>query len=131
MLGVFGRRSNVVGTLLLDLRDWLFSFSNPLSCFTNCNSRGLLVFFSFEINSRNRKPVFCERIRRVRRIGGEVLRRGDEHKNPPAWRSNLPTNNRRLSPPREKFEGYCFVFYFFYAAVSLLDRKTATNNKHN
>src|SRR5258708_28108854 len=99
MLGVFGRRSNVVGTLLLDLRDWLFSFSNPLSCFTNCNSRGLLVFFSFEINSRNRKPVFCERIRRVRRIGGGMRARAESHKPPPSYAKNHPPTTPTPAPP--------------------------------
>src|SRR5258708_36543134 len=99
MLGVFGRRSNVVGTLLLDLRDWLFSFSNPLSCFTNCNSRGLLVFFSFEINSRNRKPVFCERIRRVRRIGGGIRGGGGTKKNTPALAQTPPPNTSTPAPP--------------------------------
>src|SRR5258708_31242433 len=99
MLGVFGRRSNVVGTLLLDLRDWLFSFSNPLSCFTNCNSRGLLVFFSFEINSRNRKPVFCERIRRVRRIGGEVREGPLQKKNTLATPKTVPTTPPQPAPP--------------------------------
>src|SRR5258708_27421287 len=101
MLGVFGRRSNVVGTLLLDLRDWLFSFSNPLSCFTNCNSRGLLVFFSFEINSRNRKPVFCERIRRVRRIGGENNCPAGSKQTPPSMENTLPPtpSGQRRPPP--------------------------------
>src|SRR5258708_36804099 len=97
MLGVFGRRSNVVGTLLLDLRDWLFSFSNPLSCFTNCNSRGLLVFFCFEIKSRNRKPVFCERIRRVRRIGGCLGGVGGSNKTAASWKNSHPPNT---PPPR-------------------------------
>jgi hypothetical protein len=53
------------GPLLLDLRDWLFPFSNTLSCFANGNSRRLVVFSSLEIGSRNRKPVFCERIREL------------------------------------------------------------------
>ena len=50
------------GLLLLDLRDWLFPFSNTLSRFANGNSRYLLASSSLEIGSGNRKPVFCERI---------------------------------------------------------------------
>src|SRR5258708_21923793 len=115
MLGVFGRRSNVVGTLLLDLRDWLFSFSNPLSCFTNCNSRGLLVFFSFEINSRNRKPVFCERIRRVRRIGGVKKSTVSSNKTLPSLRNTHPPNTLRHTPPNPNLPRFSFFFFFFEA----------------
>src|SRR5260221_11838347 len=123
MLGVFGRRSNVVGTLLLDLRDWLFSFSNPLSCFTNCNSRGLLVFFSFEINSRNRKPVFCERIRRVQRIGGQMNQRAELNKTFPFLERTRPQSPQAPRRPPANSESVYFFFSFSVGACAPVNQK--------